>query len=86
MCIRDRHETCQLNHGSQTTPGARDGLAAFTFAAADCVLSVKNTAAGLIFCPFSCKLKSNHVRAVSYRKNDGFDMTCRIKFSKNNGE
>ena len=48
--------------------------------------SVKNRPAGLIFCAFSCKLKSNHVRAVSHRKNDGFDMTCRIKFSKNNGE
>jgi hypothetical protein len=49
------------------------------------VISVKITAAGLIFWPFSCKLKDNHACAVQagcVRQNYGPDWNIKLQ---NNG-
>ena len=47
--------------------------------------SVKKTAAGLIFWPFSCKLKDNHARVFSGREKPAKCATHGIKTAKNNG-
>ena len=47
--------------------------------------SVKKTAAGLIFLPFSCKLKNNHARVFSGREKLAKHATHGIKTAKNNG-
>jgi len=47
--------------------------------------SVKKTAAGLIFWPFSCKLKDNHARVFFARQNPAKRATHGIKIAKNNG-
>ena len=61
-----------------------DAAAQWTFCAIY-DFSVKKTAAGLIFWPFSCKLKSNHARVFSGRENPAKCTTCGIKTDKNNG-
>ena len=47
--------------------------------------SVKKTAAGLIFWPFSCKLKDNHACVFSGREKSAKCATHGIKTAKNNG-
>ena len=46
---------------------------------------MKKTAAGLIFWPFSCKLKGNHARVFFARQNPAKRATHGIKNAKNNG-
>ena len=61
-----------------------DAAAQWTFCAIY-DFSVKKTAAGLIFWPFSCKLKGNHARVFFARQNPAKRATYGIKNAKNNG-
>jgi hypothetical protein len=61
-----------------------DAAAQWTFCAIY-DFSVKKTAAGLIFWPFSCKLKDNHARVFFARQNPAKRVTHGIKIDKNNG-
>ena len=61
-----------------------DAAAQWTFCAIY-DFSVKKTAAGLIFWPFSCKLKGNHARVFSGREKPAKCATYGIKIAKNNG-
>jgi len=61
-----------------------DAAAQWTFCAIY-DFSVKKTAAGLIFWPFSCKLKDNHARVFFARQNPAKRATHGIKNAKNNG-
>ena len=61
-----------------------DAAAQWTFCAIY-DFSVKKTAAGLIFWPFSCKLKDNHARVFSGREKPAKHATYGIKIAKNNG-
>jgi len=61
-----------------------DAAAQWTFCAIY-DFSVKKTAAGLIFWPFSCKLKDNHARVFFARQNPAKRATHGIKIAKNNG-
>ena len=61
-----------------------DAAAQWTFCAIY-DFSVKKTAVGLIFWPFSCKLKDNHARVFFARQNPAKRATHGIKIAKNNG-